>query len=204
MNNRQIGCLLLRVILVGLLSLLFSEFLRKRKSLAHLKLIITLGVIVKSNVLITLGVNNVLDNTQGFDHINFNNEQIKGTDIDFADDLALMAQRARDMEESFRHLVRHAGRVGLQVNMIKTKLMRINTLSINGISIKETENFCYIGSILAKDGVVDLDVNSRIQKARQAFISLNNIWKSTQLTRNLKLRFFKTNCISVLLYGCET
>src|SRR6202012_2179466 len=87
--------------------------------------------------------------------------------------------------------------------------MRINatapcTLTINGLSIKETESFCYLGSILASDGGADHDVKSRIQKARQAFISLNNIWKSTQLTRNLKLRFFKTNCISVLLYGCET
>ena len=49
-----------------------------------------------------------------------------------------------------------------------------------------------------------MDVESRIRKARQAFISLNNIWNSTQLTRNLKLRFFKTNCVPVLLYGCET
>lgn len=130
-------------------------------------------------------------------------------DIDFADDLALMAQRARDMEESFSRLVRYAGQVGLQVNMIKTKLMRINTtasctLTINGVSINETESFCYLGSVLASDGGANLDVKSRIQKARQAFISLNNIWNSTQLTRNLKLRLFKSNCISVLLYGCET
>lgn len=130
-------------------------------------------------------------------------------DIDFADDLALMAQRARDMEESFRRLVKYAGQVGLQVNMIKTKLIRINTtapctLSINGVSIHETESFCYLGSILAGDGGANLDVKSRIQKARQAFISLNKIWNSTQLTRNLKIRFFKSNCISVLLYGCET
>lgn len=124
-------------------------------------------------------------------------------DIDFADDLALMAQRARDMEESFRRLVKYAGQVGLQVNMTKTKLMRINTtapctLTINGVSINETESFCYLGSILASDGGADLDVKVRIQKARQAFVSMNNIWNTKQLTRNLKLRF-KTNCISVLL-----
>lgn len=130
-------------------------------------------------------------------------------DIDFADDLALMAQRASDMEESLPRLVRYAGQVGLKVNVIKTKLMRINTtvpctLTIEGKTIGEVESFCYLGSFLSKDGGADLDVRSRIQKARQAFISLNNIWNSSQLTRNLKLRFFKSNCLSVLLYGCET
>ena len=130
-------------------------------------------------------------------------------DIDFVDDLALMAQRARDMEESLRRLVKYAGQVGLQINVSKTKVMHINTttpctLLINGEPIEETESFCYLGSVLTRDGGAYLDIQSRIQKARQAFRSLNNVWNSTQLTRNLKLRFFKTNVISVLLYGCET
>lgn len=130
-------------------------------------------------------------------------------DIDFADDLTLMAQAARDMQESLRLLVKYAGQVGLKINAAKTKLMRINTtapciLTIDGETIQEVEHFCYLGSDLAKDGGADMDAQSRIQKARQAFISLNNIWNSTQLSRNLKLKFFKSNCISVLLYGCET
>ena len=130
-------------------------------------------------------------------------------DIDFADDLALMAQTAHDMQESLRLLVKYAGQVGLKINVMKTKLIRMNTstrcnLLIDGETIDEVESFCYLGSILSKDGGADLDVESRIRKARQAFISLNNIWNSTQLTRNLKLRFFKTNCVPVLLYGCET
>ena len=130
-------------------------------------------------------------------------------DIDFADDLALLAQRAQDIEYSLRRLVKYAAQVGLKINVTKTKLIRINTttsctLVVDGQTIEEIESFTYLGSILSGDGGAELDVNSRIRKARQAFISLNNIWNSTQLTRNLKIRFFKTNCVSVLLYGCET
>ena len=129
-------------------------------------------------------------------------------DIDFADDLALLAQRASDIEVTLRRLEKYAGQVGLKINATKTKFMRINTttscnLVIDGETIEEVESFPYLGSILAEDGA-DRDVDSRIGKARQAFISLNNIWNSTQLTRNLKIRFFKTNCVSVLLYGSET
>src|SRR5262249_19673691 len=123
-------------------------------------------------------------------------------DIDFADILVLMAQTARDIQESLRLLVKHAGQVGLKINVTKTKLMRINTtapcnLVIEGETINEVESFCYLGTILSKDGGADLDVQSRIRKARQAFVSLNNVWNSTQLTRNLKMRFFRTNCMSM-------
>ncbi len=130
-------------------------------------------------------------------------------DIDFADDLCLLAQKGSDIVESLRRLVKYAKQVGLKVNTTKTKIMRINTnapctLSIDGKTIGEVESFCYLGSYLTKEGGADTDVEVRIQKARQAFFSLNNIWNSTQITRNTKLCFFKTNCLSVLLYGCET
>ena len=49
-----------------------------------------------------------------------------------------------------------------------------------------------------------MDVKSRIQKARQAFEMLINIWKSPQISKNLKLKIYKSNVKSVLLYGCET
>jgi len=102
-------------------------------------------------------------------------------DIDFADDLTILAQRAQDMQESLRLLVKYAGQVGLKINVTKTKLMRMNTdtpcnLTVEGVTIQETVNFCYLGSYITTDGGADTDVQSRIQKARQAFISLNNIW----------------------------
>lgn len=32
----------------------------------------------------------------------------------------------------------------------------------------------------------------------------NNVWRSSHISRNLKNRTFKADCLSVLLYGCET
>lgn len=48
------------------------------------------------------------------------------------------------------------------------------------------------------------DVKVRINKARQAFGSLREVWRSTVLSQNIKLRLFNSNVISVLLYGSET
>ena len=48
------------------------------------------------------------------------------------------------------------------------------------------------------------DVKRRISKASQAFSMLKNIWKSKKLSRNTKIRIFRSNVVSVLLYGCES
>ena len=48
------------------------------------------------------------------------------------------------------------------------------------------------------------DVKRRISKASQAFSMLKNIWKSKKLSRNTTIRIFRSNVVSVLLYGCES
>ena len=99
--------------------------------------------------------------------------------------------------------------------MAKTKLLRINPptitrssssidLQIDNQTVEEVEKFCYLGSIISKDGGAEEDVNNRIQKARIAFGSLHRVWLSKRLTRRLKVQIFNSNIKPVLLYGCET
>ena len=64
--------------------------------------------------------------------------------------------------------------------------------------------FCYLGSILSKDGKAETDMKTRIDKARQHNITLNNVWHSSHLSTFLKLRIFNSNVKPVLLYDCET
>ena len=133
-------------------------------------------------------------------------------DLDFADDICLLTQRESDMREKLRLLVHYGAQVGLKINVAKTKLMRFDPqskqppshLSLESTNIEEVDEFCYLGSIIAKDGGADSDVMSRIKKARQSFGSLNSVWRSTQISRHLKLKLFKSNVLSVLLYGSET
>jgi hypothetical protein len=44
----------------------------------------------------------------------------------------------------------------------------------------------------------------RINKAKGAFAQLRPIWASHQIHKRTKIRIFKSNVMSVLLYGCET
>jgi hypothetical protein len=133
-------------------------------------------------------------------------------DLDFADDICMMTHRESDMRAKLNQLVHYAGQVGLKVNARKTKLMRLDPdsrggtvqLCVGSTVIEEVEKFCYLGSIISKNSSSDDDIITRIQKARQAFGQLNAVWNSSQLSRNLKLKLFKTNVLPVMLYGSET
>ena len=54
----------------------------------------------------------------------------------------------------------------------------------------------------SRDGEEDILV--RISKANQAFASLRATWRSKNISQKTKIRFFKTNVLSTLLYGAES
>lgn len=53
------------------------------------------------------------------------------------------------------------------------------------------------------DGGTEADIKSRIKKAKGAFAQLRTVWTSRQILRQTKMRIFKSNVMTVLLYGCE-
>ena len=79
-------------------------------------------------------------------------------DLDFADDLCLLAQKEADMRVKLSQLIHYAGQVGLKINAAKTKLMRFDPYSkqqktllrVNDVVIEEVEEFYYLGSNYCK------------------------------------------------------
>src|SRR6266481_4717514 len=104
-------------------------------------------------------------------------------DLDFADDLCLLAKSAADIQEKLSRLATQAQKVGLKINTGKTKQMQIKdqrptSLLLDGEPIETVDQFCYLGSKISPDGGTDLDIESRINKARGAFITMRPIWLS--------------------------
>ncbi|RUS68798.1 hypothetical protein EGW08_023439 [Elysia chlorotica] len=130
-------------------------------------------------------------------------------DLDFADDISLLSHKLDDAQKKLCRVAEEAEKTGLQINISKTEVMRVNSKQQNPIrlheeDIKEANKFTYLGSIVNKDGGSHEDIKCRINKARHAFITLRQIWKSKTLSIHKKLRIFNTNIKSVLLYGSET
>lgn len=72
------------------------------------------------------------------------------------------------------------------------------------IQIEDVDQFCYLGSTVTKDGGIDVDVRSRINKAWSAFATLGRVWRSSSISNRQKLHIFNSNVKSILLYGSET
>ena len=130
-------------------------------------------------------------------------------DLDFADDISLLPHKQQDAQEKLCWVAAEAEKIGLQINIGKTEVMRVNNkqddpLRLHQENIKEVDKFVYLGTVVSKDGGTDEDIKCRINKARHAFNTLRPIWRSIALSLRNKTRIFTTNVKSVLLYGLET
>ena len=72
-------------------------------------------------------------------------------DIDYADDLLLLASRVDHMQEKTARLEENAGRVGLKLNQQKCKWMKVNSRNNKGLKVRESmveevDSFTYQGS----------------------------------------------------------
>ena len=129
-------------------------------------------------------------------------------DLDYADDLGLLSSRHQDIQEKTENLATAAIKVGLKINEQKTQVLRKNartdeSIHVNGKTLEDVQEFNYLGSKITTDGDCMTEINSRISKAGQAFGMLRNIWKTNNLKLQTKIKIFKSNVLSVLLYGSE-
>ena len=130
-------------------------------------------------------------------------------DLDYADDIALLASRHSDLQEKTSRLHDTAEIVGLSINPSKTKTMRLNcknsdSIIVEGNELEDVETFPYLGVMLDKQGGTATDIKRRLALARNAFSTLQPLWKSSKYSFKTKLRIFNTNVVAVLLYGAET
>ena len=116
-------------------------------------------------------------------------------DLDFADNLGLLFHTYNQMLEKTSVLDTTCQQVGRNIHRRKTRVSRMNTANTNpillrGEPIKDVDSFTYLGSVISKTGSTDKDVKARIQKARNAFLMMKNIWKSGNIRLQTKLQLF--------------
>ena len=129
-------------------------------------------------------------------------------DLDFADDLALLSHTRQHIQEKTDRLSMFSNQVGLRISLKKTEAMCVNIPSptkirVRGQDIPYTNKFTYLGSVLCQDGGTSVDIQSRLNKARNAFMSLRSVWRSASYSTKTKLRIYQSCVLSTLLYGSE-
>ena len=94
------------------------------------------------------------------------------------------------MQEKTEAICQNSAKIGLQLNVAKTQVMKINTnnpnpILVNNEQIEEVDKFCYLGSIVAPGGGTEADITARINKAKAVFAQLSKVWNSSAVkTKN--------------------
>ena len=130
------------------------------------------------------------------------------TDLDFADDIALLSDNMADAQRLLLAVEHWALAVGLRINKKKTEYMRLGDFSscthpplrVLAGEIAEVDNFQYLGCWMA-DSAKDFSVRRAL--AFKAADKLWRVWKSA-VSEALKMRIFRACVEPVLLYGSET
>ena len=128
------------------------------------------------------------------------------TDMNFADDIALISQQIEQAQELLHRVEVEANKVGLHINIPKIKAIIFNITgateirSKDRIPVREVDDFKYLGARMQSS---EKDVSIRKALAWSGCHKLRKVWTSN-LSRNIKVRLFVATGESVLLYVSET
>jgi len=138
---------------------------------------------------------------------------VSGTRINnlkFADDIGLLAESPTDLQFLVNSTEEESKRFGLTVSTAKTEVQcippddRPMLTSINGVPLKQTADFVYLGGKISDSADSSADIERRIGLATGVARSLAVLWKSKDIGIPTKIRLYNTLVLSVLLYNSET
>ena len=131
----------------------------------------------------------------------------------YADDSALVANNAVDIQQIVDRFSSAAVLFGLKINISKTKLlyqpppMSIEpprTITINEEPLKTTESFNYLGNTVTNTNSADLEVERRIHSATKAHGALQkSLWSCHDISTKTKVKVYSVAVIPCLLYSIE-
>ena len=133
----------------------------------------------------------------------------------FADDSALVAHSASEMQLLVDRFARAAAQFRLKINIKKTECMyqpikllhpqpEPEVIMINQEPLVQASDFTYLGSIVSSNAKIDKELRNRIGKASTAFGNLRQrLWNNRHISIRAKCKVYRAVVLSTLLYGAE-
>lgn len=127
----------------------------------------------------------------------------------YADDTTLLAESVQDLEDLILRVKEESERMGLYLNVKKTKIMTTASngqvhIAIDGEEIEVVKDFIFLGSIIEQDGGCTSEIKRRIALGRGAMANTTKIWKNKDLSLSMKCRIVQTIVFPIVTYGCES
>ena len=115
-----------------------------------------------------------------------------------------------ESEEELKSLlkkVKESEKVGLQVNIQKTKIMAsgpITSWQIDGERVDTVTDFILLGSKIIADGDCSHEIKRHLLLGRKAMTNLDSMLKSRDVTLPTKVHVVKATVFPVVMYGCKS
>ena len=95
-------------------------------------------------------------------------------------------------------------KVGLKLNIQKTKIMASGPITSWEIDGETVSNFIFLGSKITADGDLSHEIKRRLLLGRKVITNLDSIFKSRDIALPTKVRLVKAMVFPVVMYGCES
>ncbi|KAJ4444537.1 hypothetical protein ANN_06332 [Periplaneta americana] len=128
----------------------------------------------------------------------------------YADDVNRLGENPQTIREI---LLEASKAIGLEVNPEKTKYMimsrdenivRNGNIKIGDLNFEEVEKFKYLGATVTNINDTREEIKRRLNMGNACYYSVEKLLSSSLLSKNLKVRIYKTVILPVVVYGCET
>ena len=118
-----------------------------------------------------------------------------------------MAESKEEPKNLLMKVKEESEKVGLKVNIQKTKIMAsgpITSWEIDGETVETVSDFIFLGSKITADGDCSHEIRRWLLLGRKAMTNLDSILKSRDITLPTKVHLVKAMVLSVVMHGCES
>ena len=125
----------------------------------------------------------------------------------YSGDTTLMAESEQELKSLLMKVKEESEKVGLKLNMQKTKIMAsgpITSWQIDGETVETVTDLIFYGSKIMADGDCSHEIKRCLLLGRKVMTNLDSILKSRDITLPTKVCLVKAMVFLVVTYGCES
>ena len=118
-----------------------------------------------------------------------------------------MAESEEELKSLLMKVKEESKKVGLKLNIQKTKIMAsgpITSGQIDGKTVETVTDFIFLGSKITADDDCSHEIKRRLPVQRKAMTRLDSILKSRDITLLTKVCLVRAMVFPVVMYGCES